>query len=139
MKEKHCSEFFKETKSENNDYCVISRARASPICYCGDAAVIRRANTDKNFGKKFWGCINYKGSEQRGCGFFKWFNEEVVEDKCEDLMHKFEILSKEFEKLKSRNEDLGNAVTEIQGKLKKFQKWKFICFVILCFWFYRMF
>ncbi|XP_058784840.1 uncharacterized protein LOC131659701 [Vicia villosa] len=109
MKEKHYSEFFKETKSESNDSCVLSRARAMPICYCGGDAVIRRANTDKNFGKKFWGCINYKGFEQRGCGFFKWFNEEVVEDKCDDLMHKFEILSKEFEKLKSRNEDLGNA------------------------------
>ncbi|XP_058748524.1 uncharacterized protein LOC131621489 [Vicia villosa] len=118
MKVTHGSEFFKETKSESRESCVLSRARAIPICHCGDDVVLHRVNTKKNFGKKFWGCHDYKGSEQRGCGFFKWFHEEFVEDKCQDLLNKLEILSKDFEKLKSRNEELGNVVTEIQGQLK---------------------
>ena len=34
----------------------------TPICRCGDVAVIRTAKTTRNAGKKFWGCPNVKVS-----------------------------------------------------------------------------
>jgi len=34
----------------------------TPICRCGDVAVIRTARTTRNAGKKFWGCPNFKVS-----------------------------------------------------------------------------
>ncbi len=35
-------------------------AFVDPICHCGQFAVLRIATTQKNAGKKFWGCPNYK-------------------------------------------------------------------------------
>ncbi|QCD84218.1 hypothetical protein DEO72_LG2g4568 [Vigna unguiculata] len=32
----------------------------TPICRCGDVAMIRTARTTRNAGKKFWGCPNFK-------------------------------------------------------------------------------
>ncbi|XP_052726141.1 uncharacterized protein LOC108332844 [Vigna angularis] len=53
------------------------------ICHCGEAAVLRVAKTVKNEGKQFWGCPNYKrtrNEELQGCNFFKWLNEDYVDD-----------------------------------------------------------
>jgi len=32
----------------------------TPICYCGDKAVLRTTKIAKNKGKIFWGCPNFK-------------------------------------------------------------------------------
>jgi len=34
----------------------------TPICRCGDVAMIRTTRTTRNAGKKFWGCPNFKVS-----------------------------------------------------------------------------
>ena len=76
---------------------------------------------------------------QRGCGFFNWFDEEIAENTSQVLLNRLESLSKDFEKLRFRNEEIGNTVTEIQVQLNKMWKWKIICFVMLCIWFFRLF
>ncbi|BAT90178.1 hypothetical protein VIGAN_06136900 [Vigna angularis var. angularis] len=56
---------------------------ANQICHCGEVAVLRVARTVKNEGKQFWGCPNYKrtrNEEFQGCNFFKWRNEDNVDD-----------------------------------------------------------
>jgi len=35
-------------------------AFVAPICDCGQFVVLRITTTEKNVGKKFWGCPNYK-------------------------------------------------------------------------------
>ncbi|CAI9285613.1 unnamed protein product [Lactuca saligna] len=44
-------------------------------CGCGDVCKVSVARTPENYGKKFYGCPNYK-VEEEDCGFFKWYNEE---------------------------------------------------------------
>nr|KAJ0189752.1 hypothetical protein LSAT_V11C800444390 [Lactuca sativa] len=44
-------------------------------CGCGDVCKVFVARTPENYGKKFYGCPNYK-VEEDDCGFFKWYNEE---------------------------------------------------------------
>ncbi|XP_014506272.1 uncharacterized protein LOC106766023 [Vigna radiata var. radiata] len=60
------------------------RMVGSQICYCGELAVLRVAKTAKNESKPFWGCPNYKRSqneELRGCNFFKWQREDDVDER----------------------------------------------------------
>ncbi|XP_027910407.1 uncharacterized protein LOC114169452 [Vigna unguiculata] len=53
----------------------------TPICRCGDVAVIRTARTTRNAGKKFWGCPNFKRGNQEsvGCNYFKWCGEDAID------------------------------------------------------------
>ena len=82
-------------------------------------------------------------SLQRGCGFFDWFYEESSEDINQVLINRLESIEKEldgtknqYEKLRARNEELGDVVSELQIQLNYMLKWKkslkVICFVMLC-------
>ncbi|QCE00753.1 uncharacterized protein LOC114195055 [Vigna unguiculata] len=55
----------------------------TPICRCGDVAVIRTARTTRNAGKKFWGCPNFKRGNQEsvGCNYFKWSGEDDIDQR----------------------------------------------------------
>ncbi|QCD93520.1 hypothetical protein DEO72_LG5g1595 [Vigna unguiculata] len=55
----------------------------SPICQCGEVAVMRTARTSRNAGKKLWGCPNFKrGNEDSvGCNYLKWYGEDDVDDR----------------------------------------------------------
>ncbi|CAH1429551.1 unnamed protein product, partial [Lactuca virosa] len=52
-----------------------SRKKRIVRCGCGDVCKVSVAQTPENYGKKFYGCPNYK-VEEEDCGFFKWYNEE---------------------------------------------------------------
>ncbi|KAG5378312.1 hypothetical protein IGI04_026154 [Brassica rapa subsp. trilocularis] len=54
---------------------------ARKLCFCRLDAEIRQAWTDKNPGRRFYGCPCYK--EKNGCNYFKWFDWFDVEDGTE--------------------------------------------------------
>jgi len=76
------------------------RRRIVTECRCGELLVICTIidNTNSNFGKRFWGCKNYKNHFDKGCSFFKLVDEDLNDDR--DL-----VISKVQEKnLKLKNE-----------------------------------
>jgi len=59
----------KSCSCSHNEICGVSSLGGgwkglgvSPICQCGEVAVLRTARTSRNAGKKFWGCPNFKVS-----------------------------------------------------------------------------
>ncbi|KAH0858485.1 hypothetical protein HID58_086746 [Brassica napus] len=50
------------------------RQNGRKLCLCGLEAAITQAWTDKNPGRRFYGCQRFK--EKNGCKFFAWFDEE---------------------------------------------------------------
>ncbi|KAL0889005.1 hypothetical protein Bca101_012988 [Brassica carinata] len=47
--------------------------QSTVLCYCGLEAKISQAWTEKNPGRRFYGCERYK---RRGaCDFFQWYDE----------------------------------------------------------------
>nr|VDD60647.1 unnamed protein product [Brassica oleracea] len=50
------------------------RQNGRKLCLCGLKAAITQAWTDKNPGRRFYGCQRFK--EKNGCKFFAWFDEE---------------------------------------------------------------
>ncbi|KAJ4879949.1 hypothetical protein Rs2_06244 [Raphanus sativus] len=48
----------------------------APRCLCGLPAKIDQAWTDKNPGRRFYGCVRFK--EGNGCNFFRWLDEREV-------------------------------------------------------------
>lgn len=49
-----------------------------------------------NFGKKFWGCRNFRNHVNKGCNFFKWFEDDIIDER--DL--KIQRQKKKIQKLK---------------------------------------
>ena len=76
------------------------KRRVATECRCGDESVIRTVmdSSNPNCGRKFWGCINYKNSFDRGCSFFKL----IEEDYNEDSDNKYAKLENFFLKLKTQ-------------------------------------
>ncbi|KAL5055305.1 hypothetical protein RYX36_035987, partial [Vicia faba] len=78
-------------------------------CWCQEECVMRTVTNLNivNVGKKFWGCRNCINQLEKGCNFFKWVGDEVVDER--DL--KIERQRKKIFKLK-------NEVLSIRGMLK---------------------
>ena len=57
------------------------RRRTTIECRCGEETVIRTVtdNTNPNYGRRFWGCKNYKNQFDKGCSFFKLLDEDVTD------------------------------------------------------------
>ncbi|CAK8537197.1 unnamed protein product [Lathyrus sativus] len=34
-----------------------------------------------NFGGKFWGCGNFRNHVNMGCNFFKWFDDDIIDER----------------------------------------------------------
>ncbi|WVZ07255.1 hypothetical protein V8G54_020601 [Vigna mungo] len=67
----------------SNSCGSVSRVGLKPTCFCGENAVFRTARTPKNKGRRFWGCPKFKGGSEdcaSGCKFFKWCNEDVIDE-----------------------------------------------------------
>ncbi|CAK8578845.1 unnamed protein product [Lathyrus sativus] len=118
-----------KTKSQDSDVC--SRSRWKPMCHCGDMAVLQRVTTVKNMGKRFWGCPNYKGGMQTGCGFFDWFYVEVGDENEQFWMHRLGVVTegiaeakKDIEKATMENEELGKKLMKLESEMKNIMKWK---------------
>ncbi|KAK2381251.1 DNA topoisomerase 3-alpha [Trifolium repens] len=119
---------------------------STPTCKCGKFCVVRTSKTLANYGRKFWGCRNYKGLHDVGCNYFDWFdNEEVngkeacVEDfdskieEIEMLLDEKKLKIKEFEvKLAKRKKKIKKMKEEMLSAKKKLKLVCVGCFVCLC-------
>ncbi|KAG2299073.1 hypothetical protein Bca52824_035545 [Brassica carinata] len=85
---------------------VSSRRRRNSgrkLCFCGLEANITQAWTDKNPGRRFYGCPRYK--ELNGCKFFSWFDEEDVRDEIREETRVIEQLKETIAELRSNLEN----------------------------------
>jgi len=75
------------------------RRRGNPSCRCGEPTVVRTVTDtlNSNYGKKFWGCSNYRNANDKGCSYFKLVGEDDFIDERE---LKIEKQSKKIKKLK---------------------------------------
>ncbi|KAL5078936.1 hypothetical protein RYX36_007357, partial [Vicia faba] len=80
------SKFSSNSSKSNTQNCgsfgyVLTRNKRRE-CWCQEECVIRTV-TDLNSvnieKKKFWGCRNYVNHEEKGCNFFRWLSDEVVD------------------------------------------------------------
>ncbi|KAG5536651.1 hypothetical protein RHGRI_024168 [Rhododendron griersonianum] len=44
------------------------------FCYCGEPTPLRKSGTQKNPGRRFFGCANYED-----CGFFCWYEPCILQ------------------------------------------------------------
>ncbi|KAF7151073.1 hypothetical protein RHSIM_Rhsim02G0156200 [Rhododendron simsii] len=49
------------------------------FCYCGEPTVLRKSGTQKNPGRRFFGCRNYKIEGSLDCGFFCWYEPCILQ------------------------------------------------------------
>ncbi|XP_058782826.1 uncharacterized protein LOC131657445 [Vicia villosa] len=99
--------------------------RWKPKCGCGDMATLRRASTVTNYGRQFWGCRNYKGSTQPGCGYFQWFYDDAEDEKDHFMRNqksRLEKLEHDIDAVKMEVECLKKKITELQNQSKKSMK-----------------
>ncbi|RID56187.1 hypothetical protein BRARA_G03403 [Brassica rapa] len=101
------------------------------LCYCGIPAKISQAWTEKNPGRRFYGCEKYKSGSD--CKFFKWFDEEEafgwqkkaliearneIREKHKTIMELRKIISKlqsELVKKEEAEEDIINAFLKLRS------------------------
>ncbi|KAG5410841.1 hypothetical protein IGI04_007175 [Brassica rapa subsp. trilocularis] len=79
---------------------------ARKLCFCRLDAEIRQAWTDKNPGRRFYGCPRYK--EKNGCSYFKWFD---VEDARDEIQEKSRVI-----------EQLNQTIAELTINLERIQQ-----------------
>ncbi|KAF8047165.1 hypothetical protein N665_0192s0006 [Sinapis alba] len=85
------------------------------FCFCGLEANIRQAWTDKNPGRRFYGCPRYKVN---GCKFFAWFDEEdgtlwqkrALIEARDEIVEKSRVI-----------EQLNETIAELRSNLEKIQ------------------
>ncbi|KAL5099501.1 hypothetical protein RYX36_003828 [Vicia faba] len=88
--------------SNNQSYGTsgsVIRRNKKMECFCLDESAIRTVNdvNSVNYGRKLWGCRNYRNYMDKGCDFFKWLGDELVDER--DL--KLERQKKKINKLKN--------------------------------------
>ncbi|WJX20147.1 hypothetical protein P8452_09737 [Trifolium repens] len=52
-------------------------------CLCGEEVRLKTVGDilSVNYGKKFWGCRNWRRDNNAGCDFFKWLDDDVVDER----------------------------------------------------------
>nr|KAJ0223849.1 hypothetical protein LSAT_V11C200086940 [Lactuca sativa] len=104
-------------------------------CFCGQMAIVRTAWTDKNPGRRFWGCPK----EDSTCGFVVWIDPQMCERSksiIPGLLRSINKLKTEVGKLKEENQmfkhDIGK-IKEEKSKLKLYLicSWVFFGFVFV--------
>ncbi|QHO18921.1 uncharacterized protein DS421_11g324590 [Arachis hypogaea] len=79
---------------------ISSRSKSSShgtllLCSHGERPVLRTLGTKENYGRRFWGCVNY--GVHAGCNFFHWAEPETEVENPEIARMKKKVAS-----LKSR-------------------------------------
>ncbi|KAF3587090.1 hypothetical protein F2Q69_00027452 [Brassica cretica] len=85
-------------------------------CHCGLPAAITQAWTDKNSGRRFYGCPRYKLGDE--CKYFSWFDEE------EGTKWQRRALIKASDEIRERNmviEQLKKTISQMRSDLEKKQ------------------
>ncbi|XP_014506289.1 uncharacterized protein LOC106766040 [Vigna radiata var. radiata] len=105
-----CSKTTGKGASHSSQGAVSRGGGITPICYCGDFAVLKVTKTARNAGRQFWACRHYKGAFTSGmsCNFFKWFGEENDDDRD----------GTNVRQSNKRTTDMESAVKELQRKMK---------------------
>ncbi|CAJ2636457.1 unnamed protein product [Trifolium pratense] len=101
--------------SIGNTGSISSVIRRQPQhCKCDEVAILRTVKdiSSRNFGKKFWGCRNWRHDGDAGCNFFKWFDDDIVDER--DL---------KIARQKKKNGKLKNEVYVLKNELVITQKW----------------
>lgn len=61
----------------------VIRRNARIECFCQDESVMHTISdiNNVNYGRKFWGCRNYRNYLEKGYNFFKWLVDETVDER----------------------------------------------------------
>ncbi|KAE9444566.1 hypothetical protein C3L33_23536, partial [Rhododendron williamsianum] len=51
------------------------------FCFCGKPTPLRKSGTEKNPGRRFFGCANYK--VHMDCGFFCWYEPSILQERAD--------------------------------------------------------
>ncbi|XP_062164990.1 uncharacterized protein At1g43920, Chloroplastic-like [Alnus glutinosa] len=111
-----------------------------PICLCGVPAPLKTSFTDENFGRLFYGCVNYEVG--RSCGFFQWKDSEMCEHARRALarvQHRHAMLNKEVVELKAKLEieairyDMQVKIAKTNSRILAFS-WVFFVVFLAVFW-----
>ncbi|GAU46218.1 hypothetical protein TSUD_374640 [Trifolium subterraneum] len=116
------------SNSQQNDMNVVGGrwTVATPNCRCEQFCVLRTAKTIPNYGRKFWGCRNYKGPHDIGCNYFDWFDK--VESSKNDVGAKIEeieqLVDEKNFKMKEYDINIKEKDMKIARQRKKIKKLK---------------
>ncbi|XP_059431582.1 uncharacterized protein LOC132165097 [Corylus avellana] len=68
-----------DTSNECTSFFGSAQSSASSalqgLCFCERPTVVKTANTEKNFGRRFVSCENWKINQD--CGFFEWLDPKM--------------------------------------------------------------
>ena len=84
---------------------VSSASAEQMVCHCGLQAKESMADTERNYGRRFYGCPHY--GSPRKCNFFVWRDEEY----SGRAIHVINKLVKEKEKLEGETSQLWDCCT----------------------------
>ncbi|XP_058219396.1 uncharacterized protein LOC131329964 [Rhododendron vialii] len=127
------------------------------LCFCGEPSPLRKSTTQKNPGRRFFGCAKYK-TKKEDCGFFCWYEPSIWQERSDLGQMKVLTNAKDLTTVEEQQcESLGsmNINEEIEMKIEAMQKeihelyarkefrnegkmdWKLVCFVVFfCFLWY---
>ncbi|XP_041008916.1 uncharacterized protein LOC121253089 [Juglans microcarpa x Juglans regia] len=95
-------------------------SRNVPMCSCGNEAVLRISNTQKNPGRPFFGCPLYNKEGLPQCNFFKWSDSSEYKEQAL-VKREAEVLKKE-EELKKREAEVLRQDEELKKREAEFEK-----------------
>lgn len=82
-------------------------------CQCGEFVVLKTVTeiTNPNYGKKFWGCRNWRNRNDSGCNYFQFVVDD--DDKCDDVDERDIKIARQ----KKKNGKLKNEVSFLKEEL----------------------
>ncbi|KAK4272908.1 hypothetical protein QN277_021400 [Acacia crassicarpa] len=98
----------------------VGEPRASTMCYYGMVARLYTSWTAQNLGRRFFGCRNYQPVQGRGCGFFKWHDEEMgrrAKEMINELLGQMENVNDENVRLMRMRMDEGGFAGYIEDDI----------------------
>ncbi|XP_062176051.1 uncharacterized protein At1g43920, Chloroplastic-like [Alnus glutinosa] len=111
-----------------------------PRCRCGLPAPLKTSFIEDNFGRLFYGCVNFEAG--RSCGFFQWKDSDMCDHAKRvmgRLQHRDAMLNKEVIELKAKLEieairyDMQMKVSKTTSHLLAFS-WIFVVVFVAVFW-----
>ncbi|KAI8566917.1 hypothetical protein RHMOL_Rhmol02G0079700 [Rhododendron molle] len=67
------------------------------LCFCGEPSPLRKSTTQKNPGRRFFGCSKYKTQKDgEECGFFCWYEPSIWQERSDLGPMKVQINAKDL-------------------------------------------
>ena len=93
----------------SNDFISYAHVK----CHCNEKAICRKAITSANYGRRFYGCLNY--ARNNFCGFFVWIDapcdsneEDWIQGLVKDKIAQEKKISNVEAALKAKDMELVN-------------------------------